>query len=177
MNGEEYTREQESQGALQERKEQKEHSWKRDFLPPAREGSGLVLLLLALFFGIPTAISLIQGGFSLILGILGGILGIFAGLFGLVFAAFGAAIGLLFGGVEMMIKGARHLSAPAYGTLMIGGGFLMAALSLAAAALGKWGCSAVIPGLFRFLLEQLRRLYRRLERGFGRWRRKGGDSQ
>ncbi len=137
----------------------------------------LLIVLLVIFFGIPAAGSLISAGFSVVFGILGGILGIFGGLFGLVFAAFGAAIGFLAGGIEMVIQGGSRMASPAYGTMMIGSGFFMFALALVAALLGKWGCSTLIPALFRFIFEQIGRLWRWLGKTFRRFLGKGGASR
>lgn len=142
-----------------------------------KRNQGLILILLIVFFGIPAAGSLISAGFSVIFGILGGILGVFAGLFGLVFAAFGAAIGFLAGGIEMILQGGSRMASPAYGTMTIGGGFFMLAAALIAAFLGKWGCSNVIPALFRFIFEQLGRFFRWLGKALRRIFDKGGASK
>lgn len=139
--------------------------------------SVLWIFLLIIFFGIPTARAIVGAGFSIIGGIFGGIFGIFAGLFGLVFGFFSAAIGLIVGGVGTIFAGVAHLASPAVGTMMIGGGFLMIAVSMLVLILAKWGCTTIIPGVFRWVIGWIRRFFQWIGGLFGKSHERGGGQE
>lgn len=142
-----------------------------------RGRSVLWIFLLIIFFGLPTASAIVRAGFSIIGGIFGGIFGIFAGLFGLVFGFFGAAIGLIVGGIGTIFAGIAHLASPAVGTMMIGGGFLMIAASMLVLILAKWGCTTIIPGVFRWVIGWVRSFFRWIGGLFGRHHERGGEQE
>lgn len=134
--------------------------------------SGLLILLLFIFFGLPLAGSIISGGFSIIAALFGVLFGIFGGLFSLVIAAFAAAFGLLVSGITLIINGCCNMAVPAIGTMAIALGFFSLAASLLMAVVGKWGCTTAVPGVFRLSIEIVRRccrfVARTIRRIFGR---------
>lgn len=122
--------------------------------------SGLLLVLLFVFFGLPLAGSIISGGFSIIAAVIGGLIGIFGGLFSLVIGAFAAAFGLLVSGVTLIINGCCNMAMPALGTMAIALGFFSLAAALLLVAVGKWGCTTAVPGVFRLSARLVRRFCR-----------------
>lgn len=123
-----------------------------------RRRSGLLLILLAVFFGLPLAGTIISAGFSVVLAVLGGLLGVFGGLFALVFGGIATAIGLLAGGIGMVISGACNMMTPAIGTMAVGFGFFLLAAAVLLAAAAKWGLTTAVPNVIRFAVGLVRRM-------------------
>ena len=115
--------------------------------------NGLLLLLLFLFFGLPLAGSIISAGFSILTAILGCVFGIFAGLLSLIVGGFAAVIGLICGGVMVILSGLANLAALPIALMTVCVGFFMLGAAVLVGIVTKWGCTAVIPGLFRFCID------------------------
>ena len=115
--------------------------------------NGLLLLLLFLFFGLPLAGSIISAGFSVLTAVFGCVFGIFAGLLSLIVGGFAAVIGLVCGGVMVILSGLANLAALPIALMTVCIGFFMLGAAVLVGIVTKWGCTAVIPGLFRFCID------------------------
>lgn len=123
-----------------------------------KRGNGLLLLILFLVFGLPIAGSIVSAGFSIVIGLIGCVLGILGGLFALIFGGFATAAGLFISGIGLIIFGIVNLTSPAIGMMLMCFGFLMLAAAMLLLIAAKWGCTTVVPGVFRFSAELVRRV-------------------
>ena len=136
--------------------------------------NGLLLLLLFLFFGLPLAGSIISAGFSILTAILGCVFGIFAGLLSLIVGGFAAVIGLVCGGVMVILSGVANLAALPIALMTVCVGFFMLGAAVLVGIVTKWGCTAVIPGLFRFCIDLVGKCVKWITGLVGRVTGKGG---
>lgn len=120
----------------------------------------LLILILFFFIGLPLGGSIIGAGFSIIAAIIGAIFGIFGGLLGLVGGGIAGVFGLFAGGLGMIFDGLRNMASPAYGTVIMGGGFFLIALGFLLLVVVKWACTTIVPGFFRFCLDLVRKCFR-----------------
>lgn len=136
--------------------------------------NGLLLLLLFLFFGLPLAGSIISAGFSVLTAVFGCVFGIFAGLLSLIVGGFAAVIGLVCGGVMVILSGLANLAALPIALMTVCIGFFMLGAAVLVGIVTKWGCTAVIPGLFRFCIDLVGKCVRWIIGLVGRVTGKGG---
>ena len=136
--------------------------------------NGLLLLLLFLFFGLPLAGSIISAGFSVLTAVFGCVFGIFAGLLSLIVGGFAAVIGLVCGGVMVILSGLANLAALPIALMTVCIGFFMLGAAVLVGIVTKWGCTAVIPGLFRFCIYLVGKCVRWIIGLVGRVTGKGG---
>ena len=136
--------------------------------------NGLLLLLLFLFFGLPLAGSIISAGFSILTAVFGCVFGIFAGLLSLIVGGFAAVIGLVCGGVMVILSGLANLAALPIALMTVCIGFFMLGAAVLVGIVTKWGCTAVIPGLFRFCIDLVGKCVRWIIGLVGRVTGKGG---
>ena len=136
--------------------------------------NGLLLLLLFLFFGLPLAGSIISAGFSVLTAVFGCVFGIFAGLLSLIVGGFAAVIGLVCGGVMVILSGLANLAALPIALMTVCIGFFMLGAAVLVGIVTKWGCTAVIPGLFRFCIDLVGKCVRWITGFVGRVTGKGG---
>ena len=136
--------------------------------------NGLLLLLLFLFFGLPLAGSIISAGFSILTAVLGCVFGIFAGLLSLIVGGFAAVIGLVCGGVMVILSGVANLAALPIALMTVCVGFFMLGAAVLVGIVTKWGCTAVIPGLFRFCIDLVGKCVKWITGFVGRVIGKGG---
>ena len=136
--------------------------------------NGLLLLLLFLFFGLPLAGSIISAGFSILTAILGCVFGIFAGLLSLIVGGFAAVIGLVCGGVMVILSGLANLAALPIALMTVCIGFFMLGAAVLVGIVTEWGCTAVIPGLFRFCIDLVGKCVKWITGLVGRVTGKGG---
>ena len=136
--------------------------------------NGLLLLLLFLFFGLPLAGSIISAGFSVLTAVFGCVFGIFAGLLSLIVGGFAAVIGLVCGGVMVILSGLANLAALPIALMTVCIGFFMLGAAVLVGIVTKWGCTAVIPGLFRFCIDLVGKCVRWITGLVGRVTGKGG---
>ena len=136
--------------------------------------NGLLLLLLFLFFGLPLAGSIISAGFSVLTAVFGCVFGIFAGLLSLIVGGFAAVIGLVCGGVMVILSGLANLAALPIALMTVCIGFFMLGAAVLVGIVTKWGCTAVIPGLFRFCIDLVGKCVRWIIGLVGRVTCKGG---
>ena len=136
--------------------------------------NGLLLLLLFLFFGLPLAGSIISAGFSVLTAVFGCVFGIFAGLLSLIVGGFAAVIGLVCGGVMVILSGLANLAALPIALMTVCIGFFMLGAAVLVGIVTKWGCTAVIPGLFRFCIDLVGKCVRWIIDLVGRVTGKGG---
>ncbi len=142
-----------------------------------RRGSGILLLILFLIFGVPLAGTIISAGCSVVAAILGALIGIFGGLFGLIIGAVAMTFGLFISGIGMIFSGIFNMAAPALGIMTVGFGFFMLAGAFLLAAAAKWGCGTAVPGLFRFCMEMIRKFFGLIKRLFCRMFGRGGETR
>ena len=136
--------------------------------------NGLLLLLLFLFFGLPLAGSIISAGFSVLTAVFGCVFGIFAGLLSLIVGGFAAVISLICGGVMVILSGLANLAALPIALITVCVGFFMLGAAVLVGIVTKWGCTAVIPGLFRFCIDLVGKCVRWITGFVGRVTGKGG---
>ena len=136
--------------------------------------NGLLLLLLFLFFGLPLAGSIISAGFSVLTAVFGCVFGIFAGLLSLIVGGFAAVIGLVCGGVMVILSGLANLAALPIALMTVCIGFFMLGAAVLVGIVTKWGCTAVIPGLFRFCIDLVGKCVKWITGLVGRVTGKGG---
>ena len=139
--------------------------------------NGLLLLLLFLFFGLPLAGSIISAGFSVLTAVFGCVFGIFAGLLSLIVGGFAAVIGLVCGGVMVILSGLANLAALPIALMTVCIGFFMLGAAVLVGIVTKWGCTAVIPGLFRFCIDLVGKCVKWITGLVGRVTGKGGANR
>lgn len=123
----------------------------------SKRRNGVLLLLLFLFIGFPMAGTILSAGFSVVTAVAAALFGGFAGLFGLIAGAIGLVIGLFTAGITMIIVGCANMSLPAAGVMVIGWGFLTLAAAFLLMIVVKWACIEVVPSMFRFCIELLKK--------------------
>lgn len=153
-------------GEYTERGYQDERFAKKQCVPdvyakPERERArnGLLILLLLLFFGIPTAVTLISTGFSVVAGVIGAVFGVFGGLIGLIVGGLALCVGLFVSGISFIVAGIVNLSNIPVGMMCVCIGFFLLAVAMLAAVFTKWGALTAIPSLFRLGADLVRRCF------------------
>lgn len=153
-------------GEYTERGYQDERFAKKQYVPdvyakPERERArnSLLILLLLLFFGIPTAVTLISTGFSVVAGVIGAVFGVFGGLIGLIVGGLALCVGLFVSGISLIAAGIANLSNIPVGLMCICLGFFLLAAAMLAAVFTKWGALTAIPSLFRLGADLVRRCF------------------
>ena len=136
----------------------------------------LLILLLLLIFGIPLGASILGAGFSLVAAVAGCLFGAAVGLLGLLVSGAALVVALTAAGLCMIIAGIRNMTVPAIGLMGVCLGFLSLSAALLLAALTKWGFFTVMPGLFRFCTEAVRKIAGLLSRAVHRMFGRGGAS-
>ena len=129
---------------------------------PRRGGGKMALLIILAIFASPFIIGIGGGAVGLLIGLV-------AGLAGVIIALFSTAVAGLLAGIVAIITGFIEVfTNPATGLLMIGGGLISLAFTLAILCLAIWLGFKIVPCIFRGITNLVSKVLHR---------NRGGEAQ